>query len=44
MFVFVTIASLLDHFLFFSKQEDLKCLSSFVRAGHSYRDVVLSGK
>ena len=42
--VFVTFASLLHHFLVFSKQEDLKCSSSFLRAGHSYRDVALSGK
>ena len=42
--VFVTSASLLHPVLVFSKQEDLKCSSSFLRAGDSYRDVVFSGK
>ena len=44
LFVFVTFASLLHPVLVFSNREDLKCSSSFLRAGHSYRDVVFRGK
>ena len=44
LFVFVTFASLFHPVLVFSNQEHLKCSSSFLRAGHSYRDVIFSGK
>ena len=40
MSVFVTFVSLLYPFLVFSKQENLKCSSSYLQASHSYRDVV----
>lgn len=44
MFVLIAIPSLLRHFLVFSRQEDLKCSSSFLRPGPSYREVVFRGK